>query len=94
MQIEICLRMQIEKNADRKQCRSNKLQIERILSLSVAYKLYFVYVGEKSNKNEVLIKKDSLDWLKGHLINRKKNSYQKYLAKMLARIVRIVQKED
>ena len=24
--------MQIEKNADRKQCRSNKLQIERILS--------------------------------------------------------------
>ena len=53
-----------------------------------------MYVGEKSNKNEVLIKKDSLDWLKGHLINRKKNSCQKYLAKMLARIVRIVQKED
>ena len=45
----------------------------------------FLYVGEKSNKNEVLIKKDSLDWLKGHLINRKKNSYQKYLAKMLAK---------
>ena len=26
--------MQIEKNADQKQCRSNKLQIERILSTS------------------------------------------------------------